>query len=113
MCDKCGQQDPDHLINECELLNKCANYGGEHPVYAGSCISRKLEKEILAIKHKNYIPYHEARKMVKGSKTAAYSYEVQRGKAPHKKYEEIGKTLIRLEPGKWENFINKINKSLA
>ena len=54
----------------------------------------KLEKEILAIKHKNNISYHEAQKMVAGSKTPAYSYAVQRGKDPHKKYEDIVKTLI-------------------
>ena len=34
VCGKC-QQDSDH-INECELLNKCAKYGGDDPVYARS-----------------------------------------------------------------------------
>lgn len=33
---KCGQKDPDPHMNECEFPNKCANCGGEHPVYARS-----------------------------------------------------------------------------
>ena len=99
MCGKCGQQDPDHYFNKCEHPNKCVNCGGDHPVYARSWNSWKLEKEILAIKHKNNTPYHEAQKIVAGSKTPAYSHIVQRGKAPHKKYEDIVKTLIWLEPG--------------
>ena len=35
--------------------------------------------------------------MLAGSKSPIYSHVVQKGKAPHKKYEEIVKPLIRLE----------------
>ena len=55
----CGQQEPDHHTNKCELSHNCANYGGDHPVYARSFERWKLEKEILAIKHKDNILYHE------------------------------------------------------
>ena len=58
-------------------------------------------------KTQNNIPYHEAWKIVIGSKTPAYYHVAQRGKAPHKKYEEIMKTLIQLETGDWESFINE------
>ena len=37
VCGKCGQKDPDHLMNECEFPNKWANCGGDNPVYARSC----------------------------------------------------------------------------
>ena len=112
VCGKCGPQDPDHHIIECELPDKCASSGGDHSVYARSCDSWKLEKEILAIKHKNNVPYHEARKMVAECKTTAYSLVVQRRKAPHKKYEEIVKTLIHLEPDDLESFINELHLNL-
>ena len=45
--------------------------------------------------------------MVAGSKNPASSHVVQRGKALHKKYEEIVKALIQLEPDDWESFINE------
>ena len=41
VCGKCGQQDPDHPIDDCELPNKCADRGGDHPVYTK--ILRQLE----------------------------------------------------------------------
>ena len=104
---KYGRQDSDHHINECEFPNKCANCGGDHLIYARSCDSWILKKEILAIKHKNNIPYHEAQKMVAGSKTPClFSH------CPNRKYEEIVKTLIWLEPSNWESFINEIKASL-
>ena len=40
-----------------------------------------------------------------------YFQAVQRNKSPYK-YETIVKTLIQLEPGNWENFINRIKTSL-
>ena len=55
------------------------------------------EKEILAVKYKNNIPYHEARKRVVGSNTYTYSQAVQRGKNEIK-YEEMVKKLIQLDP---------------
>ena len=50
--------------------------------------------------------------MVAGSKIPAYFHIVQRGKVPHKRYEEIVKILIWLELGDWESFINEIKASL-
>ena len=50
---------------------------GDHPVYARSCDSWKLQNEIMAIKHRSNIPYHKALKIVTESKTLAYSHAVQ------------------------------------
>ena len=63
VCGKCGQKDPDPHMNECEFPHKCANCGGDHPVYARYCESWR-ENKILSIKYINNIPYYEARKMV-------------------------------------------------
>ena len=109
---KCGQQNPDHHINDCQFQCKCANYGGNHPVYARSCESWRQEKEVLTVKHQNNIPYYETCKLVVGSKTMTYSRAVQRNKSPYNKYETILKTLIQLKLGDWESFINKIKASL-
>ena len=43
---KCCQKDSDHHMNECEFPNKCTNCGGDHPVYARSRESWRIEKEI-------------------------------------------------------------------
>ena len=112
MYEKCGQQNPDHHINDCQFPCKCANCGGDHPVYARSCESWRQEKEVLTVKHWNNIPYYEARKLVVGSKNTTYSQTVQPNKSPYNKYETVVKTLIQLEPGEWESFINKIKASL-
>ena len=111
VCGKCGQQDPHHHSDNCNNPYKCANCRGDHPVYARSLESWKLEKEILGIKHRNNIPYNEARKMIVGSKTTTYSQAVQRNKIQYN-YERIVKKLIRLEPGDWEGYINEIRASL-
>ena len=103
---------PDHLINGCQFPCKCANCGGDHPVYARSCESWRQEKEVLTVKYQNNIPYYEARKLVVGSKTTTYFQAVQPNKFPYNKYETIVKTLIQLEPGKLESFINKMKASL-
>ena len=110
VCRKCGQQNPDHHINDCDLLNKCANCGGDHPVYSRSCESWRQEKEILKVKHQNNIPFHEARKIVVGSKATTYAQAVQHNKSPHN-YESMIKTLIQLEWGEWEGYINKIKST--
>ena len=112
VCWKCGQQNPDHRINDCQFPCKCANCGGDHPVYARSCESWRQEKELLTVKHQNNIPYYEACKLVESSKTTRYSQAVQRNKSPYNKCEMIFKTLIQLEPGDWESFINKIKALL-
>ena len=112
VCGKCGQQNPDHHINDCHFICKCTNCNGDHPVNARSCESWRQEKKVLTVKHQNKIPYYEARKLVVGSKTTTYSLAVQRNKSLHSKYETIVKTLIQLEPGDWESFINKIKASL-
>ena len=112
VCGKCGQQNPDHHINDCQFLCKFANCGGDHLVYARSCESWRQEKEVLTVKHQNNIPYNEAHKLVIGSKTASYTQAVQPNKSPYNKYEMIVKTLIQLELGEWESFINKIKASL-
>ena len=111
VCGKCAQQDSDHHVDNCNNLSWCANCGGDHPVYARSCESWKLEKEILGIKPKNNIPFNEARKMIVGSKTTTYSQAVQRNKTQYN-YERIVKKLIQLEPGDWEGYINEIIASL-
>ena len=112
MCVKCGQQNPDHHINDCQFPCRCANCGGNHLVYARSCESWRQGKEVLTVKHRNNILYSEARKLVVGSKTTTYSLAVQPNKSPYNKYETIVKTLIQLEPGEWESFINKIKALL-
>ena len=103
---------PDHHINDCQFPCKCANCGGDHPMYARSCESWRQEKKVLTVKHWNNIPYYEARKLFIGSKTTTYSQAVQPNKSPCNKYETIVKTLIQLEPGEWESFINRIKASL-
>ena len=80
-------------------------------MYARSCESWRQEKGILTVKHQNNIPYYKACKLVAGSKTTAYSQAAQRNKSPYK-YETIVKTLIQLELGDWESFINKMIASL-
>ena len=74
VCGKCGQQNPDHHINNFQFPYKCADFSGDHPVYARSCESWRQEKEILTVKHQS-IPYYEARKLLVGS---TYYHEVQR-----------------------------------
>ena len=112
MCRKCVQQNPDHQINDCQFPYKCANCGGDHQVYARSCESWRQKKKALTVKHWNNIPYYEAHKLVLGSQTTTYSQAVQPNKSPYNKYETIVKTLIQLEPGEWESFINKIKACL-
>ena len=109
---KCGQQNPDHHINDCQFPCKCANYGSDHLVYVRSCESWRQDKEVLTVKYPNNIPYYEACKLVVGSKTTTYSQAVLRHKSPYNKYETIVKALILLEPGDWESLINKIKALL-
>ena len=111
VCGKCGQQDPDHHIDNCNKQYRCENCRGDHPIYARSCESWKLEKEILGIKYRNNIPYNEARKMIVGSKTTTYSQTIQHNKTQYN-YKRIVKKLIQLEPGVWEDYINEIRASL-
>ena len=111
VCGKCAQQDPDHHIDNYDNPYKCANCRGDHPIYARSCESWKLEKEILGIKHRNNIPFNEARKIIVGSKTTTYSQAIQCNKTQYN-YEGIVKKLIQLEPGDWEGYINEIRASL-
>ena len=85
VCGKCGQQNPNCIINDCQFPCKCANCGDDHPVYASSCESWKQEKEILTVKHQNNIPYYKVRKLVQGSMTTIYSQAVQRNKSPYNK----------------------------
>ena len=97
MSGKYGQQNPDHYINNCQFPCKCANCGGDHPVYARSCEIWRQEKEVLTVKHQDNIPFYEARKLVVGAKTPTYSQAVQRNNSSYNKYETIVKTLIQLE----------------
>ena len=108
MCGKCGQRNPDHHINDFQFPCKWTNCGCDHSVYARSCESWRQEKEVLTVKHRNNILYYEARKLVVGYKTSTYSQAVQLNKSPYNKYKTIVKTLIQLDPGDWESFINKI-----
>ena len=112
VCRKCGQQDPDHHSDKCDYPYKCANCGCDHLVYARSYESWRLEREILGIKHKNNIPYNEARKMVVGSKAATYPQAVQRNKTQYNNHERMMKKLIQLEPGDWESYIQEVRASL-
>ena len=107
VCGKFGQQNPDHHINDCDFSNKCANCGGDHPVYSRSCESWRQVKEILKVKHQNNIPFLEARKILVGSKATTYAQAVQHNKSTYN-YESMIKTLIQLEQGEWEGYINKI-----
>ena len=66
-CAKCGQ--PGHEDHECQNETKCANCDGDHPAYNRICPKWKTEKEILKIKFKNNIPFHEARQQVEGPST--------------------------------------------
>ena len=112
MCEKYGQQNPDHHINDCQFPYKCANYGGDYLVYTRSCESWRQENEMLTIKHQNDIPYYDVCKLVVSPKTTTYSQAVQHNIFPYNKYETIVKTLIQLKLGGWESLINKIKASL-
>ena len=112
VCRKCSPQSPDHPINNCQFPCKCANCGSNHLVYARSCDNSKQEKEVLTVKHQSNILNYEARKLIVGSKTTIYSQAVQHNKSPYNKYEMIVKTLIQLELGDWESFINHFKVSL-
>ena len=81
-------------------------------MYAISCESWRQEKEVLTVKHRNNIPYHEAHKLVVGSKNTTYFQAVQLNISSYIKYEMIVKRLIQLGSGDWESFINKIKTSL-
>ena len=94
-------------INDCNFPNKYAKCGEDHPVYSRSCESWRQEKEILKVKHRNNIPFLEARKIVVGSKATTYAQAVQHNKSTYN-YESIIKTLIQLEWVEWEGYINKI-----
>ena len=109
--DKCAQQDPGHHIDNCNNPYRCANCRGDHPVYARCCKSWKLEKEILGIKHRNNIPYNEARKMIVGSKTTTYSQAVQHNKTQYN-YERIVKKIDSAGAGRLGR-LYQWNKSLT
>ena len=89
------------------MPNKCANCGGDHPVYSRTCESWRLVKEILKVKHQNNIPFHEAPKIVIDSKAITYIQAAQHNRSPHN-YESMVKNLIQLEQGEWDGYINKI-----
>ena len=72
----------------------------------------RQKKEVLTIKGQYNIPYYEARKLEVSSKTTIYSQAVQLNKSTDYIYERIVKTLIQLNPGYWESFINKIKAVL-
>ena len=110
LCGKCAQQNPDHHIDNCNNLYKCANCVGDHPVYTRSCESWKLEKEILGIKLRNNIPFNEAWKMIVGSKNTNYSQAVQRNKTQYN-YERIVKKNDSAGAG-WLGRLYQWNKSL-
>ena len=64
----------------------------------------------MKVKHQNNIPFHEARKIVVGSKATTYAQAVQHNKSTHN-YESMIKTLIQMEWGEWEGYINKIKST--
>ena len=59
VCGKCGERDPDHMVNESKSI-KCTNCHEEHPAFLRSCAIYKKEKEIKFIKHtKKYLSLKE------------------------------------------------------
>lgn len=61
---------------------QCVNCKGVHAAYSRSCPEWKKEKEIITIKTKENVPYHEARKRVEFAQRGTYMQAVQRGQAP-------------------------------
>ena len=54
VCGKCAHKDPDYSIEECKNTHRCANCGGNHPVYSEKCEKWKREREILSMKYTRY-----------------------------------------------------------
>ena len=92
MCWKCRQQALDIHANEYELPHICVIWVGDY-----SMSFENEKKEIMAIKHKDNIPYHEICKMLAWCETTADSQAFQRGNtslAQESKYEQIVKKLF-------------------
>ena len=121
VCGRCGEKNPNHNINTCEKTHHCANCGDEHPAYAKICKEYQREKEIMTIKYKNNIPFPEARRMVgeymkektysQATKTATLKKTETNTNAD--KYNELVNELLKLGPGDWPSFVEKLRLSLS
>ena len=78
----CGKKDPDHPTNECNNSFKCANCEGDHLAYAKICGKKKKN---LIIKHKQNIPYQEARKIMEAQYSKSSYASATKGNLEKKK----------------------------
>ena len=63
-CSKCGEKDPDHVVEDCLKEIRCPNCRQDHTAYARSCNVYKKEKEILEVEHKRNVTFWDAKKIV-------------------------------------------------
>lgn len=117
VCGRCGEGDPHHTTDQCREVCKCANCGGDHPVYARVCEKWKKEKEILTLKHTKNISFLEARKIIEASrKEKTYSQVVKTTtndtQQQENKYKELLQKLLQLGPEDWPRFIEEIKPKL-
>lgn len=77
-CAKCACTD--HPTDTCgSSTPKCINCTGAHPAYSRSCPKFKEEKEILTLKTKENLSYHEARKRFSFLQGGTYAEAAVRG----------------------------------
>lgn len=79
-CAKCGSEE--HVADVCESIPHCSNCNGPHPAYSRACPLFQQEKEILALKAKENIPYPEAKKRFSFLSKGGYAKVVRGGPAP-------------------------------
>ena len=72
-CARCGENDPDHLQEDCLKEIRCANCRQAHPAFVRSCDVYIKEKEILEVQHKRNMSFLEAKKIV-GTNMGENSY---------------------------------------
>ena len=105
------EREPNHTTIDCNLNNRCANCGENHP----SCPVWKKEKEILTIKHTRNISYPEAWKIIEGYiKNKTYSQISQNNPESKKRenYQELISKLLQLGPQDWPKFIQEMKSIL-
>ena len=106
---------PDHSTEECKKTLRCANCGGDHPVYVKTCEKWKREKEILSVKYTKNISFLEARKIVDATnrdKTYSQAVSLVTSTELTSKYQNLVRKLLQLGPGDWSNFIKNLRAEL-